>query len=122
MSKLSTLRRLGDWFHRNKLAGNIIFYTGLFTAADVACQRIQYGGEHYDWGRSRRMATMGCVYYGPFFTYVYAFMDKKLPGNAVRTVVKKCLIDQFVITVLSLPVFYLGKLSVSCTAYKCPGL
>ena len=106
---LSVVRRL---FHKHRYIGNAIFYTGLLSAADVVSQKIQYGviSEH-DFARTGRMATMGFVYFGPALTFIYDNLDKMLPGNARKTIIKKMLIDQTMITSLSMVVFYVGKCS-----------
>jgi len=38
----------------------------------------------------------------------YKWLDKKLPGTAVKVVVRKCLIDQFLFTPNLLAVFYVS--------------
>ncbi len=55
------------------------------------------------------MAILGCTYYGPFMTFVYDNLDKVLPGTATKTVLKKLVFDQFVLTTFGCCVFYVGK-------------
>ncbi len=101
------VRRL---FHKHTYIGNAIYYSCLLSSADFVCQKIQNGvTSDFDFARTGRMAVLGCTYYGPFGTFIYNNLDKVLPGAATKTVLKKMLFDQFVLTSFGVCVFYVGK-------------
>lgn len=54
------------------------------------------------------MAVLGCTYYGPFATFIYDNLDRVLPGTATKTVIKKMVFDQFVLTSFGVCVFYVA--------------
>ncbi|XP_057308888.1 PXMP2/4 family protein 4-like [Hydractinia symbiolongicarpus] len=103
---LSTLRRT---FQKYPLAANIVTFTSLISGADLACQAIEHKNlNRVDWTRLRNMATVGFVYYGPVYYYYYGFLDRKFPGKSPRSILLKLAIDQFLFTIPSLCIFYVG--------------
>jgi hypothetical protein len=45
----------------------------------------------------------------PIFKFRYKWLDRKLPGTAKKTIVKKVLLDQFIPTPILLVLFFTGK-------------
>ena len=103
-------RHVKRLFHKHRYIGNAVFYSCLLSSADFVCQKMQSGvlAEH-DFARTGRMAVLGCTYYGPFATFIYDNLDRVLPGTATKTVIKKMVFDQFVLTSFGVCVFYVGK-------------
>lgn len=60
-----------------------------------------------DWKRSLRMAAFGFGFIGPFSHYFYRTLDKRLPGNAPRTIALKVLADQTIFSFTYLPLFFI---------------
>lgn len=101
---LSTLRGA---LTRYPLLKSIVTVTTLIGSADICCQFLEKKNfHHFDFARFRNMITIGVAYYGPLYYYYYGFLDRKLPGTNPRTVLLKLLIDQVVVTIPSLLVFY----------------
>jgi len=100
---LSTLRGV---LARRPLLKSVVTVTSLITAADISCQLIENKGETFNWIRLRNMMSIGVCYYGPLYYYYYGMLDRKLPGKNPRTIALKLLIDQVVVTIPSLAIFY----------------
>lgn len=101
---LSTLRGV---FTRYPLLKSVVTVTSLIGSADICCQFLEKKDfSHFNWTRFKNMATIGMVYYGPMYYYYYGFLDRKLPGTNPRTVLLKLFIDQVIVTIPSLLVFY----------------
>ena len=65
-----------------------------FTAGDVLAQKAVEGKEDWDVARTARMATFGALWHGPSGHYFYGFLDRMMPGTAMKTVFSKVGIDQ----------------------------
>ena len=85
---------------------SIVTVTSLISGADFCCQLIEHRGEQFNWTRLRNMATVGACYYGPLYYYYYGILDRRLPGKNPRTILLKLFIDQVVVTIPSLVIFY----------------
>jgi len=68
-------------------------FTG-FTAGDLLAQKAVEKKDDIDFMRTARMATFGLLWHGPSGHYFYGFLDAKLPGTAMTTVITKVGIDQ----------------------------
>lgn len=78
----------------------------LYALGDVCCQKLEKQNlEKIDWARTARMALMGFAL-GPLNHFWYVFLDKRLPGTALKTVAKKVLCDQLFMAPLCFSVFY----------------
>ena len=60
---------------------------------DTRARTVSRGSE-WDWNRTAKMATFGAAWHGPSGHFFYGFLDSKLPGTAVQTVISKVAIDQ----------------------------
>lgn len=68
-------------------------FTG-FTLGDLLAQKGVEGKEEVDVARTLRMGTFGLLWHGPSGHYFYGFLDRLLPGTAMKTVFQKVGIDQ----------------------------
>lgn len=89
-------------FGKYLLLTNTVSSGVLMVLGDVAAQRIEklrHGVEHqgYDWKRLGDMTLVG-ISQGPLHHYLYQWMDRRLPGMDVKTVLQKIGIDQFIIS------------------------
>ena len=94
--------------HKSRLLMmNTATATVLYVVGDLCQQKLE-GRESFDWARTSRMAVLGFIS-GPMNHFWYVFLDGRLPGNAVQTVLKKVACDQAVIAPLCCSVFFVGE-------------
>ncbi|EAT48276.1 AAEL000666-PA [Aedes aegypti] len=89
-------------FGRYLLVTNTISSGLLMMLGDVVAQKIEMKRDgskqrELDWYRLGCMTLVG-ISQGPLHHYLYLWMDRALPGTAIRTVLTKIGIDQFVIS------------------------
>jgi protein Mpv17 len=66
-----------------------------FTLGDVLAQKfVEPGDKPYDVMRTLRLGSFGFFLHGTTGHYFYGFLDSKLPGTAIPTVMTKVAIDQ----------------------------
>ncbi|XP_030745838.1 mpv17-like protein isoform X2 [Sitophilus oryzae] len=111
MSKLVVLFR--TFLEKRPVLGNCIVYGTLCVAAETSQQTInkkflEKPSKPLDTATIGRYAIYGTSIGGPLVSLWYKFLDKKLPGTAVKTIVKKMLVDQFIFTPQLLVVFYIS--------------
>jgi len=99
------------------LISNSLIYGGLYMTAEFMQQTvlkkvlIEKPGEPeppYDFDVIKRFGLMGTGVISPTLYYWYKWLDAKYAGTAVKTVVRKCLMDQFMMTPQLLVMFYVG--------------
>jgi Mpv17-like protein len=103
-------------FKTYPLITNSVIYGGLYCTAEFSQQTVlkkvfkkpDVPEPPYDTGSLQRYFTIGTCAISPTLYLWYKWLDKKLPGTAVKTVVKKCLMDQFMMTPNILIMFYVG--------------
>ncbi|KAI8037738.1 mpv17-like protein isoform X1 [Drosophila gunungcola] len=64
--------------------------------------------EDIDYATIGRYAVMGTAVYAPTLYFWYKWLDRVLPGTTKIVIVKKLVLDQFVLTPYLLTVFYAG--------------
>ena len=95
---------------RHLLAANTFISCGIDGLGDYLEQKLE-GAEHIDKQRTARFASLGLVF-GPWEYYWYHVLDKWYPGRATRMVVRKVLLDEFIMSPLEYVVFYVGQCRV----------
>ncbi|KAJ8976584.1 hypothetical protein NQ317_010749 [Molorchus minor] len=77
---------------------------------DIIQQEIEYRQkkllERYDYGRLSRMFLVG-LGLGPLHHYFYVWLAKVMPDRTISTIMKKLLIDQFIMSPLCIAAFFL---------------
>ncbi|KAJ8910514.1 hypothetical protein NQ315_002456 [Exocentrus adspersus] len=96
-------------FGKYLLLTNTISSGVLMLVGDICQQEIEYRQnklpQRYDFGRMSRMFTVGFAL-GPFHHYFYIWLAKVLPARNVVTVMKKILIDQFIMGPICIVAFF----------------
>ncbi|XP_074649510.1 mpv17-like protein [Tubulanus polymorphus] len=100
----STLRTL---FRKYPLISNMVVCSSLYAGGDV-CQQVIRRVDEYDLKGTRSIAIVTFSAQGPLYYYWYKLLDRMLPGTAIRSVIPKVFIDQFLIAPPSLFVFFTG--------------
>jgi len=67
-----------------------------FTLGDILAQKFVMPDEEkgYDLMRTVRLGSFGFLIHGPTGHYFYSWLDKQIPGTAMKTVATKVAIDQ----------------------------
>lgn len=94
-------------FSRYLLLTNTLGSCAIDGLGDYLEQHVERATE-IDWERTKRMAIMGLAF-GPMGHYWYKYLDIKLPGTAIATVVKKIVLDEAVLGTASIVIFFVGK-------------
>lgn len=111
---------------RNKLFGRYLLVTNTLTSGtlmgtgDFILQTTERAKDKtlmYDWKRTGRMAVVG-VFLGPFLHVWYSKLDKFLPGNHKKTVLKKVLADQIIASPSFLFLFFTGIGTLEGKSFK----
>jgi len=97
-------------FKRHLLFANTCISCAIDGLGDYLEQKLE-GVEHVDKHRTARFASLGLVF-GPWEHYWYRLLDTWLPGRAAKMVVRKVLLDEFVMSPFEYVVFYVGKLKM----------
>ncbi|CAG7730478.1 unnamed protein product, partial [Allacma fusca] len=107
---------LRNAFQKYPLLSNCAIYGSLYVTAEFSQQTFlrkfqKKPGEiskPYDTETLKNYAIIGTGAISPTLYYWYKWFDAKFKGTAPRMVVKKCLIDQFLMTPNLLVIFYVG--------------
>ncbi|CAG7784962.1 unnamed protein product [Allacma fusca] len=107
---------LRNAFRNYPLLSNCAIYGGLYVTAEFSQQtflkKYQRKPEEsplpYDTSALKNYAIVGTGAISPTLYYWYKWLDGKFKGTTPRIVVKKCLIDQFLMTPNILVMFYVG--------------
>ncbi|XP_077285875.1 mpv17-like protein [Arctopsyche grandis] len=113
------LSKLGKFaktmFQKHPLITNSFVYGVLYVGAEFSQQTltrkvlvITNTPKEYDFGTVGRYAVMGTTLYAPILFTWYRWLDKKYVGTTAKIIVKKLLLDQFVITPPLLVIFFVG--------------
>ena len=94
-------------FKRHLLLANTCISCGIDGLGDYLEQKLE-GAEHIDKYRNARFASLGLVF-GPWEYYWYHVLDKWFPGKTTKMVVRKVLLDEFIMSPLEYVVFYVGQ-------------
>ncbi|XP_067314932.1 mpv17-like protein [Pseudorasbora parva] len=88
-------------------ATNVTLYGCLFAGGDFVHQRFSRK-EQVDWSHTRNVAVVAFTFHGNFNFFWMRFLERRFPGNALRTVLQKLLLDQTVAAPLAISAFYTG--------------
>lgn len=107
------LRAFGSFFNKHPLAGNGLVYGTLYVGAEFSQQTITRKfltdpPQDIDKPTLGRYAIMGTFVYSPILYNWYKWLDKTFPGTAKRIVLRKLLLDQFILTPPLLVIFFTG--------------
>ncbi|EDX10540.1 mpv17-like protein isoform X1 [Drosophila simulans] len=102
-------------FHRYPFVTNSAIYGSLYVGAEYSQQfaskrwlATASKPEDIDYATIGRYAVMGTAVYAPTLYLWYKWLDRAFPGTTKVIIVKKLVLDQFVLTPYLLTVFYAG--------------
>ncbi|KAH8270032.1 hypothetical protein KR018_002785 [Drosophila ironensis] len=102
-------------FRRYPFVTNSIIYGSLYVGAEYSQQFLSKRWlppaaerEDIDYATIGRYAVMGTAAYAPSLYLWYKWLDRAFPGTTKTIIVKKLVLDQFVLTPYLLTVFYAG--------------
>lgn len=88
-------------------ATNVTLYGCLFAGGDLVHQRFSRK-ERVDWTHTRNVAVVAFGFHGNFNFFWMRFLERCFPGNALRPVLRKLLLDQTLAAPLAISAFYTG--------------
>uniref|UniRef100_B4N505 GK20482 n=1 Tax=Drosophila willistoni TaxID=7260 RepID=B4N505_DROWI len=102
-------------FRRHPFVSNSIIYGSLYVGAEYSQQfvtkqwlALPQEREDIDYATIGRYAVMGTAAYAPSLYIWYKWLDRTFPGTTKTIIVKKLVLDQFLLTPYLLTVFYAG--------------
>ncbi|XP_051754008.1 mpv17-like protein isoform X2 [Ctenopharyngodon idella] len=88
-------------------ATNVTLYGCLFAGGDFVHQLFSRK-EQVDWYHTRNVAVVAFSFHGNFNFFWMRFLERRFPGNALRMVLRKLLLDQTLAAPLAISAFYTG--------------
>ncbi|KAK7144146.1 hypothetical protein R3I94_010545 [Phoxinus phoxinus] len=88
-------------------ATNVTLYGCLFAGGDLVHQRFSRR-EQVDWTHTRNVAVVAFSFHGNFNFFWMRFLERRIPGNALRAVLQKLVLDQTLAAPLAISAFYTG--------------
>ncbi|XP_023164391.1 mpv17-like protein isoform X2 [Drosophila hydei] len=101
-------------FRRHPFVANSAIYGSLYVAAEFSQQYVSKRWlapeqrEDIDYATVGRYAVMGTTLYAPSLYAWYKWLDGTFPGTLKTTILKKLVLDQFVLTPYCLTLFFTG--------------
>ncbi|XP_064540736.1 mpv17-like protein isoform X1 [Drosophila montana] len=102
-------------FRRHPFVTNSAIYGSLYVGAEFTQQYVSKRWlarpeerEDIDYATVGRYAVMGTAIYAPSLYAWYKWLDGTFPGTLKTTILKKLLLDQFILTPYCLTLFYTG--------------
>ncbi|KAH8242240.1 mpv17-like protein [Drosophila bipectinata] len=102
-------------FRRYPFVTNSAIYGSLYVGAEYSQQYLSKRWlppaaekEDIDYATIGRYAVMGTAAYAPSLYFWYKWLDRVFPGTTKTIILKKLVLDQFVLTPYLLTVFYAG--------------
>ncbi|XP_034481396.1 mpv17-like protein isoform X1 [Drosophila innubila] len=102
-------------FRRHPFVTNSAIYGSLYVGAEYSQQYVSKRWlpapkerEDIDYTTVGRYAVMGTAIYAPTLYAWYKWLDGTFPGTLKKTILKKLLLDQFILTPYCLTIFYAG--------------
>ncbi|XP_060724719.1 bMERB domain-containing protein 1 isoform X3 [Tachysurus vachellii] len=93
---------------------NVTLYSGLYAGGDLMQQYLSNKNNgKIDWRRTRNVAIVAFCFNGNFNFFWMRFLERKLPGSSVSTVLRKLAMDQTISLPLAISAFYTGQMDVS---------
>lgn len=93
-------------FSTNCATYGVLYIGAEFSQQFITRKILAKPKQDIDYASVGRFGAVGTIIYAPSLYYWYKWLDKKFPGTAPKTIVKKMLIDQFTITPVLLVIFY----------------
>lgn len=94
-------------FKKHLMVANTCLSCLIGGLGDYLEQKLE-GTELIDKQRTARFASLGLLF-GPWEYYWYHFLDTWFPGKTTRMVVRKVLLDEFLMSPLEYVFFYVGQ-------------
>ncbi|XP_056097554.1 mpv17-like protein [Rhinichthys klamathensis goyatoka] len=88
-------------------ATNVTLYGCLFAGGDLVHQHFSRK-EQVDWSHTRNVAVVAFSFHGNFNFFWMRFLERRFPGNALRAVMQKLVLDQTLAAPLAISAFYTG--------------
>lgn len=111
----ATARSARQLVARYPVITNTLMYGSLYTLAEVSQQKVSARlaleaakPKHLDTCSVKRYAIMGTLVFPPLLTRWYAWLDARFPCTSGPVVMKKLLLDQFLLTPFVVAIFYVG--------------
>lgn len=89
-------------------ATNVTLYGCLFAGGDFVHQLFSRK-EQVDWSHTRNVAVVAFSFHGNFNFFWMRFLERRFPGNSLRMVLRKLLLDQTLAAPLAISAFYTGE-------------
>ncbi|XP_048408525.1 mpv17-like protein isoform X3 [Stegostoma tigrinum] len=86
---------------------NVVWYSSIFTAGDLAQQKL-LRKEKVDLKQTRNVALLAFSFHGNLFYMWLKVMEHVFPGTAPSNVLRKVVCDQLVVTPTGISGFYIG--------------
>jgi len=101
------------------VVSNALIYGGLYTLAEISQQKLRNNVKRdlspktsvvhsIDMSSVKRYAIMGTIVFPPILTKWYGWLDNRFPCTSKTVVIKKLVLDQFLLTPWLLAIFYIG--------------
>eukprot|EP00061_Rhincodon_typus_P018085 g47107.t1 len=87
---------------------NVVWYSCIFTAGDLAQQKL-LKKEKVDLKQTRNVALLAFSFHGNLFYMWLKLMEHMFPGTAPSNVLRKVVCDQLVVTPTGISGFYIGE-------------
>jgi len=108
-------------FYKKSLSSTNSSSVGALKNGDHASKQV---GLKYDMSSVKKLALWGTVVIAPIFTHWYKWLEKRFPPCSItgiisnQSILKKCLLDQFVFTPPLLCLFFGGMAALECATWK----
>jgi len=103
------MKRLLDTY---PMLSNAAIYGGLYTLAELSQQTMRSNltthSHPIDMSSIKRYALMGTVVFPPILTKWYHWLETAFPSTSPKVVVKKLVLDQFLLTPWVVVIFFVG--------------
>eukprot|EP00095_Tigriopus_kingsejongensis_P003052 maker-scaffold101_size371023-snap-gene-0.25 protein:Tk03052 transcript:maker-scaffold101_size371023-snap-gene-0.25-mRNA-1 annotation:"PREDICTED: uncharacterized protein LOC100882334" len=90
------------------LGRSMSIYFCLYPGANLFQQKVIRQYPKINWQESGRFFVYGGLFHGPLVHFWLQAAAKTFPGNAMRQVLKKVLVDQLIFAPIALTCFYVG--------------
>lgn len=116
-------KAFGSFADTHPVITNALVYGGLYTLAEVSQQKLRFRTNFaaverrdvspaktavLDMSSVKRYAIMGTVVFPPILTKWYRWLDSRFPCTSRPVVIKKLILDQFLLTPWLVAIFFIG--------------
>jgi len=108
-------------FYKKSISSSNSSSVGALKNGDHTSKQV---GLKYDMSSVKKLALWGTVVIAPIFTHWYKWLEKRFPPCSItgiisnQSILKKCLLDQFVFTPPLLCLFFGGMAALECATWK----